>query len=777
MPQPVSLSRRTFLAFAGAGAGTILLPVQQAHAADAYADLRARWTEALSGGAFNPADPAYADALARLNSQAQDHRSTLQTGSGRTALWTDLPVGTAHPSANVTASFNRLKTMALAYATPGTTGSGDASLAAQVADGLDFLTSTIYTPTQQVFGNGWDWNIGAPMALVDAAILVYSALNPARISAYCASIDHFDPDVTLGGVSTGANLADTCRIFVVRGALQGNSAKISEAVTALSTLFPYVTSGDGLYASGSYRFHNGRPYNGSYGLVFFSSISRVIALLAGSPWAVTDPNASNIYASAVTAIAPFVHNGLMLDSVRGRAISRSGEPDAASGHNAAQILLRLAAATPVSAQAAQLRSIAKGWLQRNTVWSPMTKGDVAAIRSARTVLDDSGIIAAAEPVGHVQFPEMDRAVHRRPGWAYSIALCSKRTAYYESINGENKHGWHTAEGMTQLYLDNDRTQYNDAFWNTVFAKKLPGTTVDLKDFADSEGASDWSPAAWAGGAVLQGAYGAVGLNLVGLRVTLNARKSWFCLDDCVVALGAGITSTDNRYINTVIENRKTTAALTVDGVTQPGTAGWQAGFTNASWAHIEGVAGYVFPGRMTIGAYRITGTGSWSQINAGGTTTPDSRQYVQLQRDHGTNPTGAGYAYILLPNATAAQTAARAASPNVTVLSNTAQIQAISHSGLGITMANFFAAGTAGPITVSGNAASVVLREQAGTLTVGVSDPTQALTTLDVTIARSGYTTADPGPGVTVLALGSQIRLRIDVAAAKGATRSAVLHT
>ncbi|MEU8570885.1 polysaccharide lyase 8 family protein [Streptomyces pathocidini] len=772
-----SLSRRGFAALAAGSAGALLLPAPRAAAADSFADLRARWTEALSGGAINTGDPTYAVALDSLESKARDYRSTLQTGTGRQVLWTDLPLGPSYPSGNVTASFSRLKTLALAYATPGTSYSGDAALADLVADGLEFMTSTIYTTTQTVYGNGWDWNIGAPMAMVDTAVLVYAALSSAQIAACCASLDHFDPDVTLGGVSTGANLADTSRIFIVRGALQNNSAKISEAATALATLFPYVTSGDGLYASGSYLFHNGRPYNGTYGLVFFGGIAKMLNLLTGSPWAVTAPQVSNIFDSATTAISPFVHNGLMLDSVRGRAISRADEPDAADGSNAALILLNLAAAAAAGnpTRAAELRRIAKGWLQRNTAWPLQSKGDVAQIRLAKSVLDDNGISPAAEPVAHVQFPEMDRAVHRRPGWAYSIAMCSKRTAYYESINGENKHGWHTAEGMTQLYLDNDRAQYGEEFWNTVFAKKLPGTTVDLKDFTDSEGASDRSPVGWAGGAILQGTYGAVGLNLRGLRTTLNARKSWFCLDDCVVALGAGITSTDGRYINTVIENRKTTAALTVDGVVQPATAGWSAAFDQARWAHVEGVAGYAFPGGMKIGAYRTNETGSWSEVNSGGTTAVSTRQYVLLQRDHGTNPVGAGYAYILLPGFTAAQTAARSAAPTVTVLSNTADVQAIGHSGLGITMANFFAPGTAGPITVAQNAASVVMREQGGTLTVGVSDPTQALTTIDVTIARTGYVSAVPGPGVTVVSLAGGVTLRVDVGPARGATRTVTL--
>src|SRR5204863_7151197 len=77
---------------------------------------------------------------------------------------------------------------------------------------------------------------------------------------------------------------------------------------------------------------------------------------------------------------------------------------------------------------------------------------------------------------------------------------------------------------------------------------------------------------WVGGATLGGLYSAVGFDFQAYGATLAAKKSWFCLDDCVVALGAGITSTDGRVIESVVEARNlgdpaTTAdpALTVNG--------------------------------------------------------------------------------------------------------------------------------------------------------------------------------------------------------------------
>lgn len=128
-----------------------------------------------------------------------------------------------------------------------------------------------------------------------------------------------------------------------------------------------------------------------------------------------------------------------------------------------------------------------------------------------------------------------------------------------------------------------------------------------------------------------------------------------------------------------------------------------------------------------------------------------------------------------MPGADATATAARAASLTVSVLANTASVQAISDSASGVTAANFFAAGTAGPITVSGPC-SVLLRESGGTLRVSVADPTRSASTLTVTITKSGYATASGDPQVGVLGL-SPIQLLVEVGGALGASRTITFGT
>lgn len=754
----------------------------------AFAGLRDRWSGLLSGGAIDPSDPAYAAPLAALDKQVAGFSATLDRSAGRTALFTDLPLGSN--SANVTSSFNRLKTFALGYVTPGTSSTGDPSLLGDILAGLDFLVANAYTTSlpRYGYGNWWDWQIGSSQALTDTATLVYAALSADQVASYCAAVDHFVPDPTVivqrSGVttSTGANRLDLCRAVIVRSTLGEDSDRLASAVAAISPTLPLVTSGDGLYADGSYIQHYNIPYTGTYGAIWLGGFSMMLAALGGSPWAVTDPNLANLFFAATDAFEPVIYNGLMLDSVRGRAISRVGEPDYADGTGAMLHIIDLsAAADPDLAQ--RLRSMAKGWLER----TPQPLSSITSIPSIATIKglsDDHSVIAAPEPVKHSLFPTMARAVHRRPGWAASLSMASDLIAYYETGNGENVHGWHTGSGMTQIYLDSDNTQFNDGFWPTVDPYRLPGITASQKRLADAQGGAWGNPrprgATWVGGAS-DGEFATVGQDLKGPFSSLVARKSWFFVDDAVVCLGAGISATDGAEVDSVVENRNLGEdggnALLIDGRTQPATAGWRSISRGVQWAHLDGVGGYVFPGGADLTALRERRTGSWHDINTGGPSDALSRTYVTLLVDHGTDPAGATYAYALLPGASPMDTQRRATGPDwLKVLANTADRQAVRLESLGVTAANFFAAGSAGRVAADAPAA-VLIRERAdGTAVVCVSDPAAHNAALTVTWRRPVRSVVSRADSVRSVQVGTSLVIRFgDLRGLAGATQQVVV--
>ncbi|MFE0376293.1 polysaccharide lyase 8 family protein [Streptomyces inhibens] len=787
-------SRRGFLAVSTASAlGLAARPgyaaprpaAPAAAAGGEYDALRARWCALTLGAGFDPAAPPYAAALQETGTLAGTFRAGMRPAAG--SLWPDCRYD---PPSGITQSYSRLNTMAQAYAQPGTGRTGDPGLADDLLKGLDHLETTVYNTATTRYGNWWEWQIGSPRLLLDTLAILDEHLPdgglPDDLRARClAAVDHFVPDSLLGdytGTSTGANRVDLCRVVALRGILGRDPAKIALARDALSPVFPYVTKGDGLYADGSFVQHTWVAYSGTYGYVLLDGLGRLFTLLGGSSWEVTDPARQIIFDSVEHAYAPLLYNGLMMDSVNGRAISRGYlrnderhilRSDHYHGHAliAAVALLGQAAS---GAERDRWHAMVKGWTARDRTLPVLTDRQYTVADLARLQkIADSSVAAAPEPVGHRLFPAMDRAVHRRPGWAAGLAMASDRIAYYENGNGENPHGWHTGAGMLAWWgADFANDQYTDAFWPTVDPYRLPGTTVSTKRLADNEGGGWGEPkpaARWVGGTT-DGEFAAIGQDLRGLASTLTAKKSWFALADCIVCLGAGITGRDGVPAETIVDNRclgeSGDAALTVDGVRRPGTT---SSFRRAHWAHLDGHGGWVFlgsPGRAPLQALREARTGSWHDINTSSSPQPFTRRYLTLWHDHGTDPTDAGYAYLLMPGATARTVAARAADRRwLTVLANDAGRQAIAVDPLGLTAANFWRAGQAGPLRSSGPA-SVLVRERrtAGhgrTARLCIAGPERSGDTLEITWSRPVRAVLDHDPSVEVAATGQALRLRI----------------
>ncbi|MGN5636365.1 polysaccharide lyase 8 family protein [Streptomyces sp. AC154] len=776
----MQLSRRTLLAASGAAAvGATLAPTAgTAQAADStpenatgadqdFDGLLLRAETLITGGGSDPSDPDFAAALAALDSTAKELWDTLDLDAGRTALWADLSPVTE--PGNFGQSYTRLRTLATAWATPGAALSGDAATAEALLGALRFTYDTAYHPQAKESGNWWFWEIGAPRALMDCCVLLRGQLPENDLTDYLAVVDRFCPDADRRTNSptlaeTGANRTDKAVTVALRGLLGKDADKLASARDALSdvrdsgrnSLFRYASSGDGFYEDGSFVQHDVVAYTGSYGTVLLGGAAWLIALLANSPWAVADPEVSVMYEAVERSFAPVVFDGLMMDSVRGRAVSRERAGDHRDGASAVAAILLLAAGAPAS-YADSWRSLAKGWLTRNRTTPFAALATLPQLALAKAVLDDRSIRAGARTTGSFVLADMDRVVHRRPGWACALSLSSKRISAYEAGNGENLHGWYTGDGMTYLYDGDDLGQYNDGFWPTVDPYRLPGTTVDTRhreDLGTGAGTSTYLPSnSVAGGAVLDDRYTVAAMEVTGAAgSTLRTRKAWFLLDNAVVALGAGITASDGRAVETVVENRnlgaRGRARLLVDGVPLPVEQGRSDEFRRARWAHLDGTGGYVFPEGAALRTLREERTGTWRAVNTGadtgGSTDPVTRRYVTLWVDHGVSPDDAGYAYVLLPGASAAATAVWAHSRPVRIVANDAIAQAVEDRRAGLTAAHFWDAGSAAGITSSGPA-SVLVRRRGARVSVAVADPgrTQASITVELPFRVRSVARAD----------------------------------
>jgi len=182
--------------------------------ADDYDTLRLKWRETLTLGTnYNPAHPDYAAWVASIGAQAQAHWSSMRTQSGRTSLWTDLS-GLSTNSADIPATYLRLKAMALGHEVRGSSLQTNAALLAAVIDGLEWMNANIYRASTPVeYDNWFDWEIASPLALNDITVLLYDRLSPAQISNYMSAVDRFTPAPDL----TGANKVWKASVVAVRG--------------------------------------------------------------------------------------------------------------------------------------------------------------------------------------------------------------------------------------------------------------------------------------------------------------------------------------------------------------------------------------------------------------------------------------------------------------------------------------------------------------------------------------------------------------------------------
>lgn len=720
--------------------------------------------------------------IAAVTTTARQRLSTMDGKDQR--LWSDVPP--RKDAGDVREVFVRLRSMALAYRTPGSELYGHVGLGEAIQQGLVSAYSAKYNESMPLYGNWWHWEIGAPLALLDTLLLMGSDIEPGLLAAYLRAVARCTPAPESFGqttrseskVSTGANRVWKSRVYALTSLLLSDKAGMCRARDVLDPVFEDVVSGDGFYADGSFIQHARHPYTGCYGTTLLLELSEMVYALNGSPWEVRGEHVCIMSRWVEKAFKPLMYKGLMLDMVSGRAISRYKEQGHAKGHKTTDAVLRIAAVAP-SEEAAKLKRLAKQWLTLHTYSDYVERAPLDLAAAASELLNDNSIVPAEELPSCKLFPAMDRAVHRRNRFLFGLSMHSSRISSYESINGENMHGWHTSHGMTYVYND-DQGHYCDGFWPTVDPYRLPGTTVSDQLRRRGSGHAGPSVCSFVGG-VSNGLNGAAAMELREPGV-YAARKSWFMFGNTVVALGSAICVETSARLETVIDNRllreDDAGAVTfaVDGAEYTLERG-KPMKVSPLWAHLKGRVpgadiGYYFPRPQAVRMLCETRIGSWRDINEDGPDEPVERSYFTAWLDHGSPELSApaDYAYMLLPGRSAAETAAFAAGPKPQIVALTSEVHAVRDEALGLTGFHFWGEtwGTAGPLSCS-TRATVLLQEEGETLELLIADPTQVNEgdiELELSIPVSAVIEADER--LTVHSLQPSVRLVLHASGTMG---------
>lgn len=688
-----------------------------------FISLRDKWKQQLITENYDSNNAPLVKYVNTLSKNAQTLYQSMNRSPNRQELW-PLKAGDT-PSANLTTHFSNLYLLSQAYGTKGTDYYLNSELLADIQSGLDFMVSQKGYDGQKYYGNWWDWQVGIPQKFIGSLVILGDKLPSDKIQEYTKAIQSYVPNpyqqlytkaqdvfVDLAFIpnfsTTGANRTDLALSVLGLGILQEDESKIELASNSIKEVFQRVTKGDGFYPDGSFIQHNNIPYTGSYGNVLVKGVGQILATTKDSSFEMDSQTVSNFVSTVEQSFIPLIYQGTMLPGVNGRSISRAPK-DTQVGYGSTTMYNLLIVANLSSEESQKkLQEAVKYWMQTNPDYYLNNTRDYNDLQLTLSLMANTTITGDMLPfMGTKVFASMDRFVQSNPTYMTSLSLYSNRTSSFEAGNGENKRGWHTADGMFYLY-NNDGVQFGNSYWPTVDPYRLPGTTVDTVALQDENSSftTVTSPETWVGGAAAENqAVMGMALNKQGtknngtvLPMNLRAKKSWFVLEDQTIALGAGISGDTTASIETVVDNHLLNDAYHYQVISNKGNITVASEESEKDWLllqsdHQNASIGYYFPTSSDVTVQSEKRTGTYAAINSAFPSDKTySGEYRKFMINHGQHPQNANYSYVILPEATQEKLKNYTQDNTLKILANTESIQAVQMETAGYLGINFWAA-------------------------------------------------------------------------------------
>jgi chondroitin AC lyase len=536
----------------------------------------------------------------------------------------------------------RLLAIAQAYNKPGHPLAGNAELRTAIVKGLGHWTEKDY-----VNPNWWYPQIGVPQTLAPILILMGESVPPDLKEQ---TIQRVLGRSKMG--MTGQNKVWLAGIAFMKGLLANDPSLMAQARDQIFSELR-ITTQEGVQPDYSFHQHGPQLQWGNYGSAFGSSMIHWAGIFHGTSYALEPQRLEILREYLQEGPAWILWKGRMDISGCGRQVFRNCQ---------------------TSKGGAALRQ-----LESMKSLDPREAGAYA-----RLIASD-GQDGANTLLGHKHFWRSDITVHRRPTWYASVKMSSGRVIGAETCNGENLLGLHLGDGVT--YFHRTGTEFEDLFpvWDW---QRLPGTTC-----RQDQGALVPSGSACRGrsdfvGGLSDGQRGIAAMEYV--REGLRARKAWFFLDRAVVCLGAGIDCNQPEPILTSVNQCALNGRVTI--CTNRDRRELEKGrhlLDGVKWVHHDGI-GYVLIEPTTATVCARTQKGNWHRVHSRESTESVEREVFSLWIDHGSRPRGAGYAYIVLPEAEVSAMPALYDSLLATILRRTPSTLAIASQEGKLIQAAFF---------------------------------------------------------------------------------------
>jgi chondroitin AC lyase len=599
----------------------------------------------------------------------------------------------------------RVQEMAALYAIPNQSYYKNETLFSATSKALDYwLAKDFINPN-------WWWNeISVPQSIGQIVLLLSPNLNENQT----ATVKLIMSRANWNGF-TGQNVVWMAYDHVLNGCYQKNASYVNEAFQKMwAELIIEPGEVEGIKNDGIFFQHGPQIYSGGYGSDFVESIASNIAISAGTSFA-PSANALAVFSKLVLdgqkyTINPKTNSKSTAHydySVSGREITRPG----GTVCNLSPFFL----SQVPGPRASEFKDFAS-WLQTG---KPAWTGS------------------------HV-FWKGDYVTHRASRFDASVRMFSTRTLNSECVNDEGKLSLHMADGVTNYYVSG--SEYYEIYptWDW---QKIPGISCEQNGaplectHVQTHGTTDFV------GGVTDGNSS---IGVFDFRApfsgALTAKKSWFFLDNFVVALGAGLNCATKNLVVTSLNQ----CLLNSPVYTSQGTDPLQNGvhrYSNLTdfWVYQDSV-GYYLPTVETFVVSNQAQTGTWQSIGAstGSVTKQVFSSWIEHPLVAGKGTVDSSYQYVVFPGLELSDFKQELGvwKTNGKVIVNSDTVQGITWTNNGMVVIGivFWKTGTINTgfkgISVTLDNPGVVLLKFSpqNSVAVTVADPTQKLKSYSVTL-------------------------------------------
>ena len=664
-------------------------------------------------------------------------------------------------SANMSAIYTYILHMARGYATPGSDYYKNEKLRDDIIYCLDFMYDKYYGGAENKLPSGSNWHdsyINSPGSLTRTLLALRDDLSIDQMKHYMERMDA----IIYSPSYTSANMIDMTFSIILAAALQKDGPRLEKAVTTLSNnVFDYVDKGDGIYRDGSYIMHTSIPYTTGYGGSLLDMLSVILYAVNGSEYAFSDELVNRQVDWIFDSFAPVLFRGAAMSAVSGR-IAWMNNNESERSVCIITGLARISQYAPAE-RAKEIKALLKYYLDNNS-YKFATSGLISTADFILDIQNDKSIPSDVMQVGAKVFPKMARVTTHRGDFASMLSMCSPTICRYECFiwsdtKIDNPNGWYTGAGMLYVYAGTV-SHFDRVFHQTANHYRLPGTTVDTRERNPKNNTKTYNESDFVGGVQMdEFALAAFQYdNKNGdFDSDLVAKKSYFFFDNEYVMLGADINSTKDKGVITTVENQKMagTIKLYLNDDEKSITAASDTKISDLKYLYISKYGSIVFPEKQDL------------TVNINVTETKS--RFVEIFFDHGVNPKDDTYSYIILPLMKRDECKVYYENPDVKILSNTKEIQAVRENTLGMTGIVFWKAVEFEGITPD-FACTMLVKDTENGKQIAISDPTMKVTGKRTVVLDGVYKLSGTNDKVSVQVSGSKTTVTIDMSGTQGQT-------